>query len=277
MFTGLWKKCFDTRPLWYTHRALETVLWNRARTDIAGRVAPPGAAGCSLPSLQNRVSVIAYLLAAGTVLGAAWGAGPGFARAEIVAYVDQQGRRVFVNTEDDELRRTAERGGATAALRLIERRKRALPGIDRHLQQQARTHGVDPELVDAVIRVESAWNPQARSHKGALGLMQVMPATGARFGVRDLFDPRQNITAGVRYLRWLLDRFDNNLEWSLAAYNAGENAVARSNGVPPYPETRQYLERLRTLYPKLRSGFLNGPTSIYRVLDDDGRVVFINE
>lgn len=277
MSMGLWKKCFDSRVLWYTHRALETVLLNRARTDIAGRAAPPGVAGCNHPSLQNRVSVIAYLLAVGTVVSAAWGAGPGFARAEIIAYVDQQGRRVFVNTEDDELRRTAERGGASAALRLIERRKRALPGIDRHLQQQARTHGVDPELVDAVIQVESAWNPQARSHKGALGLMQVMPATGARFGVRDLFDPRQNITAGVRYLRWLLDRFDNNLEWSLAAYNAGENAVARSNGVPPYSETRQYLERLRTIYPKLRSGFLSGPTNIYRVLDDDGRVVFINE
>jgi hypothetical protein len=112
----------------------------------------------------------------------------------------------------------------------------------------ARKHQVNPQVVAALIRAESAGNPRARSYKGARGLMQLMPATAERFGVRRerLYDPAQNLEAGVRYLSWLLDQFPNDLAKVLAAYNAGEGTVARYQGIPPYKETRNYVRRIFT-------------------------------
>jgi soluble lytic murein transglycosylase-like protein len=113
-------------------------------------------------------------------------------------------------------------------------------------------HELDPELVQAVIHVESAYQPQARSPKGAMGLMQVMPATGARYGVsepRQLLDPAMNIEVGTRYLRDLHKMFKGRTDLILAAYNAGEGAVARyGNRIPPYPETREYVRRALKIY-----------------------------
>src|SRR5262249_45486606 len=109
-------------------------------------------------------------------------------------------------------------------------------------------YGVDPELIVAVMKTEANFNRWAVSPKGALGLMQLIPETGRRFGVRDCFDPKQNIEGGVRYLRFLLDKFDGNLELSLAAYNAGENAVQRFGRIPPIPETQDYVRRIRAIY-----------------------------
>jgi soluble lytic murein transglycosylase-like protein len=107
------------------------------------------------------------------------------------------------------------------------------------------THGVDPRLVRAVIQVESGYEPLARSRKGALGLMQVMPATGRQYGARNLYDPRTNLDAGIRHLKSLLAKFE--LSIALAAYNAGEEAVRRFNGMPPYRETRSYVARILSL------------------------------
>jgi hypothetical protein len=114
------------------------------------------------------------------------------------------------------------------------------------IYEAARKHQVNPRLVAALIRQESAGNIRAVSHKGARGLMQLMPATAKRFGVRkeQLFDPQHNLEAGVKYLSWLVDQFPNDLAKILAAYNAGENAVARYGGVPPYRETRDYVRRI---------------------------------
>ncbi len=263
----------------YTARALETLLsaWVSCRRPAGTKqVGPHRAAGCFSPSPQKAFRLIVRIIAIGTVLGTALSAGLPCARAQILSYVDQHGRRIYVNSEDQELRQAAARGGASAALQLIERRKRALPGIERHIESEADRHGIDPQLVHAIIEVESAWNPRARSRKGALGLMQLLPRTAARFGVTELFDPAQNVTAGIRYLRFLLDLFDNNLEFAVAGYNAGENAVAAAGGVPPYRETRQYLARLRTLYGKLGPGLVGGG-SIYPVVDHRGRLVYINE
>jgi hypothetical protein len=110
----------------------------------------------------------------------------------------------------------------------------------------ARRHAVNPALVAAVVRAESAFEARAVSRKGARGLMQLMPATAGRFGVgrRELFDPARNLQAGVVYLRWLLERFESDLELALAAYNAGEATVDRYRGVPPFRETRSYLRRI---------------------------------
>ncbi|MDR2561552.1 MAG: transglycosylase SLT domain-containing protein [Holophagales bacterium] len=109
-------------------------------------------------------------------------------------------------------------------------------------------HGVDTWLVRAVIQAESAFYEKARSKAGALGLMQLIPATAARFGVVDPFDPVQNITGGVKYLRWLMDYFGNDFTKVIAAYNAGENAVNRHNGIPPFAETRAYVPKVMNLW-----------------------------
>jgi Transglycosylase SLT domain len=106
----------------------------------------------------------------------------------------------------------------------------------------ARAHGVDAKLVHAVVEVESNYQPKARSPKGARGLMQLMPETARQYAVRDLYDPRSNLEAGVRHLKDLLSRFD--LRLALAAYNAGEAVVRRHGGMPPFPETRSYVRRI---------------------------------
>ena len=114
----------------------------------------------------------------------------------------------------------------------------------------ATEQGIDPFLARAVIQAESAFYTRARSRAGALGLMQLMPQTARRFGVLDPFDPRQNITGGVKYLRWLSDNFNGDLPRVVAAYNAGEAAVTRYQGIPPFPETRAYVPRVLQLYAK---------------------------
>ncbi len=124
----------------------------------------------------------------------------------------------------------------------------------------ARIYGLDPKLMHAVISAESAYNPQAVSNKGAQGLMQLMPDTARRFGVPDAFDPVANMHGGARYLRWLMDRFQNDLSLVLAAYNAGEGAVERyGNVIPPYQETRTYVSRVL--------GFYNSYRGLNRVYD----------
>lgn len=118
---------------------------------------------------------------------------------------------------------------------------------DRLIHRAAARHKVDVALVKAVVHAESAFNPNAISHKGASGLMQLMPETAARYGVEDIFDPVQNVHGGVRYLRDLLVMFDNNHRLAVAAYNAGENAVKRHRGIPPYAETQGYVRKVLAL------------------------------
>lgn len=112
--------------------------------------------------------------------------------------------------------------------------------------------GVDSALVRAVIHAESWFQPQAVSRSGAQGLMQLMPATQQRYGVINAFDPLDNITAGVAYLSWLLKEFGGQMDHAIAAYNAGENAVRGHGGIPPYPETREYVRRVNILYRRYR-------------------------
>lgn len=118
------------------------------------------------------------------------------------------------------------------------------------VEKIAPEYGIDPELVMAVIQAESAFNPGALSNKNAQGLMQLIPATAERFGVKDTFNPIQNIKGGTAYLHWLMRHFSGNVEWVLAAYNAGEGAVERYKGVPPYQETRNYVKTILNRYQK---------------------------
>jgi soluble lytic murein transglycosylase-like protein len=128
----------------------------------------------------------------------------------------------------------------------------AVPG-ELAIDAIARRHGLDPLLVHAVIRAESNFDPRAVSPKGAAGLMQLMPETAQRYGVDNRFDPAQNVDGGVRYLRDLMAMFNGNLSLALAAYNAGEGAVLKyGRRIPPYPESQQYVVRVRSFYDQLR-------------------------
>jgi soluble lytic murein transglycosylase-like protein len=131
------------------------------------------------------------------------------------------------------------------------------------VQETARAHNVDPLLVHSVIQVESNYNPYAISRAGARGLMQLMPATARQLGVRNSFDPRQNIEAGVRYLKYLKDLYQDD-RLALAAYNAGPNSVAKYSTVPPYPETQQYVQRVGERYVEARRAAGFAPAAALR-------------
>ena len=121
------------------------------------------------------------------------------------------------------------------------------------IHSASQLYGVDEAVVRAIIHAESAYRPNALSHAGAQGLMQLIPATASRFGVSNAFDPAQNIRGGVQYLAWLMKRYSSNLTLVAAAYNAGEGAVDRNGGVPPYSETRRYVQRVGQLADRYRT------------------------
>ncbi len=127
--------------------------------------------------------------------------------------------------------------------------------IDTYIVDSCRRYNIDPLLIYAQMHQESAFKIRATSYKGASGLMQLMPATARRFGVTDIYNPRQNIDAGVKYMRWLLNKFDGDVVLALAGYNAGEGAVMKyGNNVPPYRETREYVRRITGRYKTISNG-----------------------
>jgi soluble lytic murein transglycosylase-like protein len=146
------------------------------------------------------------------------------------------------------------------------------------VEEKSKKHNVDPKLVKAVIKAESNWNPMAVSNKGAVGMMQLMPKTASDLGVGNRFNPAENIEGGVKYLRYLLDKFNGNLSLALAAYNAGPARVEKVNGVPSIPETVNYVKRVMNEYsggPGWSTGG-SGNTKIRMVVLEDGTVLFTN-
>jgi soluble lytic murein transglycosylase-like protein len=159
-------------------------------------------------------------------------------------------------------------GAAPSDSYLVERRAAPSP-FDSVIEAEARAEGIDAALVKSVVLVESNFNPKAVSRKGARGLMQLMPEAARRFGVTDRFDAEQSIRGGVRYLATLLGLFKGDVALALAGYNAGENAVARHAGVPPYPETQEYIRRVLvahrgTAVPAIGGAFRGVPTGSVR-------------
>ncbi|MFQ5993745.1 MAG: lytic transglycosylase domain-containing protein [Acidiferrobacterales bacterium] len=143
------------------------------------------------------------------------------------------------------VRKAPQARGAAIAARSSDARHRGDPAAyDRIIRRMARVYDVDAALIKAVMHAESAFNPYARSRKGASGLMQLMPDTAHRYGVSDIYDPVQNVRAGVRYLSELIEQFNNKMHLVLAAYNAGEGAVKQHKGIPPYAETRKYVKKV---------------------------------
>jgi soluble lytic murein transglycosylase-like protein len=190
--------------------------------------------------------VFGAIVAAGLLLG-----GSGAAQAAMYVYQLPDGTRIATDRPVNNAHyRLVRKGATTKGVGLIlAARHRQFFRADRStydelIQRTARRHDVDHALVKAVIHAESGFNPLATSSKGACGLMQLMPATAAKYGIDDLYDPAQNIRAGVRHLKYLLTRYKSNVSLAVAAYNAGENAVARHRGIPPYSETRQYLRKV---------------------------------
>jgi len=182
-----------------------------------------------------------------------------FGHAALWGYVDAQGVAHFANRQVDSRYSLvlSDKGapavapdkvpGKTSApasmliwLEIAPEVKRVQPWV----REAASRHGVDAELINALIAVESGFNDKALSPKGAVGLMQLMPATAHQFGVKNAFNPEENVRAGVAYLRQLLDRYENNETLALAAYNAGPGAVDKYHGVPPYPETINYVNKI---------------------------------
>ena len=180
----------------------------------------------------------------------------GTARADIYRYVDADGTIHFSNTSRKG--KLVARKGARRNARSVRRVRpaKASRNADRysaHIREAASLYQIPEALVRAVIQVESGFNPRAVSHANARGLMQLIPATAERMLVNDSFDPRQNILGGTRYLRVLANLFNGNLQLTLAAYNAGENAVIKYRGIPPYEETQHYVTKVLEYYNVFRS------------------------
>jgi soluble lytic murein transglycosylase-like protein len=154
--------------------------------------------------------------------------------------------------------------------------------IDRYINEAAARHHVDPNLVRALVKVESNFNPRAVSSKGAMGLMQLMPETARMYDLRNPFDAAQNVEAGVRHLKGLLVNFGGDVSLSLAAYNAGQGAVERSRGIPPYTETRNYVKRITNLMSSdgLDSRYARAVSSlsipVQVIRNERGKLVFTN-
>jgi soluble lytic murein transglycosylase-like protein len=165
----------------------------------------------------------------------------GAAQAEVKLAV-RNGKKIIFNVG---------RGSGSAGgndLTWLAKRHDRRSKYDTHIEHYAAKYGVDATFVRAVIQVESDFNPRCVSSKGARGLMQLMPATAKRFGVKDVHDPEQNIRGGIQYLAYLTRLFNNDLSRVLAGYNAGENAVIKYGGIPPYAETSTYVTRALTVY-----------------------------
>jgi soluble lytic murein transglycosylase-like protein len=272
--------------------------------------------GSHKPATRQMLIWHLFMLPALVCLGVLPFAAPLRAADTIAAYLDSNGRVVFVNDGDQPAARKSSKtqprassdrrlvASTTATPSLTSREPASIQdtgvnaeqrlvtpstpdaaatlapsaaSYDELIQQAASRHQIDPELVRAIIQVESNFDPYAVSPAGARGLMQLIPATAARFGVANIFDPRANIDGGVRYLKYLLGMYGGDLRLSLAAYNAGENSVARFGGVPAFRETQDYIRRIEQIYPMrtIVVGVTQEP-QIVKFVDEFGVVHFSN-
>lgn len=178
------------------------------------------------------------------------------AAAQIYTYTNEDGVTVFTDRKPENNRYSVRNLGCYGTCRKDvdwQRTPLKRAAFDAEIRAASEIFGIDADLVRAIMHAESWFEPEAVSRSGAQGLMQLMPATQRRFGVVNPFDPLDNITAGVAYLAWLHEEFGGDVDRIVAAYNAGENAVRRHGGIPPFPETREYVRRVNILYRRYGS------------------------
>jgi soluble lytic murein transglycosylase-like protein len=201
---------------------------------------------------------------------------PGVAEAQIYAWRDARGTLVLSDRKLDSPTAVYEVNEAPSYRATRPMSPRASQ-FEHLVQEYASRESLRPELVRAVIQVESGYNPRATSPVGAMGLMQLMPATARDLGVRDPYDPAENIRGGARYLRQLLDKYDGQVELALAAYNAGPGAVDKYGRIPPYRETREYVQKVRSSAgrtPAVEQASSRPKTTLYKTIEIvDGRAI----
>jgi hypothetical protein len=226
--------------------------------------------------MRLRAKSLMAILLTGLVLGLVLMLACGPARAQIVSVMDERGQRVYINTAPKPVETVTSSKNTTQSANATKAPQSASglnggsslapavnasqnpsssgshglssPRLEDLVRAAANRHGVDPNLVRAVIQTESGGNPSAVSRKGAVGLMQLMPTTALELGVRNMYNAAENLEAGVRYLHTLLIRYNGDLDRALAAYNAGAGAVDRAGGVPRYRETRDYVRKVTNNY-----------------------------
>ena len=189
---------------------------------------------------------------------------PALAHAQLYSWKDASGRLIISDRPQDAAAKTYSVAYVGSGFGVVKTAapKRQVTEFDDLIVENASQHSLHPDFVRAVIQAESAFNPRARSVKGAMGLMQLMPGTAAQYGVTNAYDPVQNIRAGVAYLKSLLVRFGNDISLALAAYNAGPGAVEKyGRAIPPYKETRNYVSKIRA---RAGAAIENGPKPIVR-------------
>ena len=196
--------------------------------------------------LVKRIACVAVLI------GALWAAFPPAAGGDIYWFQDERGVVHMSNVPVDARFQFKERERRQKDTKILSgKRKR---GYDKLIDKVAHAEGLESDLLRAVVQTESNFDPNAVSKKGAAGLMQLMPETARRMGVSDPFHPEENLEAGARYLKRLIAKYNGRLPLALAAYNAGENAVERYKGIPPYPETQDYVRKVLRAYNRSAKG-----------------------
>lgn len=205
--------------------------------------------------------------------------------AQVYSYRDTSGKLVLTDTPGSGRKLVSGTGRKKTTSTSSAQSSTATPivsrdaGIEQLIRQYAAEYGLEEQLLRAVIKAESDFDHRAVSHKGAMGLMQLMPETGKSYGVEDFFDPEENIRAGAQHLSRLIDRYFGDYELALAAYNAGETTVDRYDGIPPYKETQDYVRKIMNMVQSGRASGSSGKTqdrTIYRYVDEHGRICLTN-
>ncbi|MGY6553873.1 MAG: transglycosylase SLT domain-containing protein [Wenzhouxiangella sp.] len=195
-------------------------------------------------------SLIHWIISAALLALLGLAVAPSAVVAQIYTYVDENGITVFTDRRPDTTRYRVRNLGCFGTCRTgvdWERTPLMNGQFQAEIETVSEVFGVDAALIRAVMHAESWFQADAVSHAGAQGLMQLMPGTAQRFGVRNVFDPLENIKGGAAYLAWLIGEFEGDMTRVIAAYNAGENAVRRHGGIPPFPETQEYVRRVKIL------------------------------
>jgi soluble lytic murein transglycosylase len=197
--------------------------------------------------------------------------------SDIYKYIDENGVIYYTDAPSGKKAEIVRKDKKISDNKIINNRN-----YSKYVKKAAKKYQIEPELINAVIKTESNGNYKAISRKGAMGLMQLMPTTANEMDVRNPFNPEENIEGGTRYLRYLLEKFNGNLTLALAAYNSGPKTVEKYGSVPPISETRNYVNKVFTLYQGKRDYAVSvpdkqeKPTPIYKIVLEDGTILFTN-